>query len=60
MLVPIEWQDVPEVFEEVAMALEGGEMDVESRDEQGSYGEHGYIVIRVGSKKYRLSISKEV
>lgn len=60
MLVNREWQDEPELFEEVAMALEESMPDAQSFNEEGAYGERGYIVIRHNGKKYRLSLQKEV
>ncbi len=63
MKVPREWQDEPEVFEAVMDCLdgsgvEGSEMDAQAYDEEGSYGERGYIVLTLGTRRFRLELAE--
>lgn len=68
MKVKIEWQDEPELFEQVADALESfvvGAEDEESafaaeaRDEEGPYRERGTIVITTpDGRKFSLELHR--
>jgi len=60
MLIPREWQEEEEVFEQVAMTLEQSELDVSIHNEEGAYGQLGYIVIKCNGKRYQLSLKEEV
>ena len=59
MLVPREWNDVPELHEAIAEALwadEDGGMEVQSDDCMDSYGNDGTVQVRLGDRTFKLSL----
>ena len=61
MLIQREWRNEPEVFEAIAEVL--GDLvgcHATVRDEEGSYGEQGYITIhKPDGRRFRLELSEE-
>ena len=72
MKVARNWNEIPELFEAVADALDGNvtaidedtgddiDVDVDARDEGGDYGEGGYIDLKYGGKHFRLELTEIV
>jgi hypothetical protein len=68
MRCPTNWRDEPEVFDIVSEALDDwyrdqqdGEVRVDIRDEEDSYGDRGYIYITMpNGNTYSLQLSREV
>lgn len=46
MMVRREWNDSPEMFEDVYQALEDAGLEVLGSEEESPYGERGYIKVR--------------
>ncbi len=61
MKVDIQWQDEEELFELVVNAIDDcGDLYCIARDEQGSYGERGYIQIKHGGRVFQLELTEIV
>jgi hypothetical protein len=63
----VQWTDEPEVFDLVTEALDNwyddqqdGEISIDSRNEEDSYGDRGYIFITMpNGDRFSLQLNKE-
>lgn len=62
MKVKREWQDNPELFETVVDALQNSELGDKALgyDEEGSYGDRGVIIVKVGGREFLIELHELV